>query len=138
MRVSKRAARRPGAALVEAAIVIPLLLALLFAIVCGAMLVVTTDEVAGVTREGARYASVHGSSYAFNTKQPAATQEDVSNYVKGLGATLDANRLTCTVTWQGSNQPGQYVTVEVRYRWPGLGFFQAQEFVARSTMLVSY
>jgi Flp pilus assembly protein TadG len=138
MRVSKRAARRPGAALVEAALVIPLLFALLFVIICGAMLVITADEVAGVTREGARYASVRGSSYAFNTKQPAATPEDVANYVKGLGATLDPARLTCTVTWQGSNRPGQYVTVEVRYRWPGLGFFGAQEFVARSTMLVSY
>jgi Flp pilus assembly protein TadG len=138
MRVRKQPAHRSGAALVEAAFVLPVLFFLVFVIISGAMMVIAADEVAGVAREGARYASVRGTSYATNTKQPAATAADVAGYVKGLGATLDPARMTCTTTWQGSNSPGQYVTVEVHYQWPGLGPFKAREFVNRSTMLVSY
>ena len=138
MRLTKSTARRSGAALVEAAIVIPVILSLLYGIICGALMVLTVDEVETATREAARYASVRGSSYAFNSGQPAATAADIAQYAKAQGVTLDVSQITCNVSWDKSNRPGNYVTVEVRYQWSGLGPFGAQEFVGRSTMLVSY
>ncbi|HVK14365.1 MAG TPA: TadE/TadG family type IV pilus assembly protein [Gemmataceae bacterium] len=138
MRITKRAARRSGVAIVEAAFVIPVLLLLLFIIISGALMVIAADEVVGASREGARFASVRGSSYAFNTKLPAATPADIAAHVKSRAATLDPNRITCNVTWDGSNRPGQYVTVEVRYQWAGSPPFGGREFVSRSTMLVTY
>ena len=138
MRVTKPSARRSGAALVEAAFVLPVLLFLLYVLFCGAIMVITVDQVDAAAREGARWASVRGSSYQFNTKLPAATAADIDAQVKSQGVTLDNARMTTNVTWQTSNRPGNYVTVEVRYQWEGLGPFSAQEFVARSSQLVTY
>ena len=138
MRLNQTHARRSGSALVEAAIVLPVTFALLYVIFCGTLMVLTVDEVETSAREGARYASVRGSSYAFNTANPAATVADIQNIVKAQAVTMDVTLVTCNVSWSTSNRPGNYVTVEVRYQWPGLGPFGAQEFVARSTMLISY
>ena len=138
MRVTKPSARRSGAALVEAAFVVPVLLLLLYALFCGAIMVITVDEVDAAAREGARWASVRGSSYAFNTKQPPATPIDIDAHVKTTGVTLESSRLTTNTSWDLANRPGNYVTVEVRYQWPGLGPFPAREFVARSSQLVTY
>ena len=138
MRVTKPSARRSGAALVEAAFVVPVLLLLLYGLFCGALMVLTVDQVDAAAREGARWASVRGTSYQFNTKQPAATAADVDAHVKTQGVTLDTARMTNTTTWQATNRPGNYVTVEVRYQWPGMGPFAAREFVARSSQLVTY
>ncbi len=129
---------RAGSALIEAAIVVPIILLLLYGTICGAFMVLTVDEVETAAREGARYGSVRGSSYAFNTLNPAATAEDITAFVKAQGATLKATLITCNVTWESSNRPGNYVTVEVKYAWPGVGPFGAREFVARSSTLVSY
>ena len=138
MRVTKPSARRSGAALVEAAFVLPVLLFLLYVLFCGAIMVITVDQVDAAAREGARWASVRGTSYQFNTGQPAATATAIDAHVKTQGVTLDTSRMINNVTWDLSNRPGNYVTVEVRYQWPGLGPFSAQEFVARSSQLVTY
>lgn len=138
MRVTKPSARRSGAALVEAAFVLPVLLFLLYVLFCGAIMVLTVDQVGAAAREGARWASVRGTSYQFNTKLPAATATDIDAQVKSQGVTLDTSRMTTNVSWQATNRPGNYVTVEVRYQWPGLGPFSAQEFVARTSQLVTY
>ena len=138
MRVTKPSARRSGAALVEAAFVLPVLLLLLYCLFCGAIMVITVDQVDSAAREGARWASVRGSSYQFNTQQPAATADDVAAYVKTQGVTLDTSLMTTTTTWDLSNRPGNYVTVEVKYQGPGLGPFAARDFVAKSSQLVTY
>ena len=138
MRVIKPINRRSGAALVEAAFVVPVLLLLLYGVFCGAIMVITVDQVDTAAREGARWASVRGAGYAFDSKQLPATAADVSAYVKDQGVTLDPNQMTVNTTWNSNNRPGNYVTVEVVYNWPGLGPFGAQQFVARSTQMVSY
>jgi Flp pilus assembly protein TadG len=138
MRVIKPTDRRSGAALVEAALVVPVILLLLYGVFCGAIMVITVDQVDTAAREGARWASVRGAMYAFDSKQPAATAADVNAYVQAQGVTLEQSQMTVNTTWQGSNRPGNYVTVEVVYNWPGMGPFGAQQMVARSTQLVSY
>jgi ABC-type dipeptide/oligopeptide/nickel transport system permease component len=46
--------------------------------------------------------------------------------------------MTVNSSWDTSNRPGNYVTVQVIYNWPGLGPFQAQQFTAQSTQMISY
>jgi Flp pilus assembly protein TadG len=130
--------RRSGAAIVEAAFVLPVILLLLIGIMSGAIMVYTADEVSNVAREGARWASVRGSDYHLYTLKPAATAADIQAYTLQQPVMLDPNRMTVTVTWQGSNKPGQYVTVDVSYDFPGLGIFGAQTFHSRSTTLMTY
>ena len=122
----------------EAAFVLPVLLFLLYVLFCGAIMVITVDQVDAAAREGARWASVRGTSYQFNTKKPAATAADVDAYVKTQGVTLDTSLMTNTTTWSAANRPGNYVNVEVMYNWPGLGPFSARTFTARSSQLVTY
>jgi len=138
MRVIKPSARRSGAALVEAAIVVPVALFLLYVVFCGTIMVLTVNEVDTAAREGARWASVRGWSYNFYTKKPSATADDIATYTKTQRVTIDDARMTVNVSWDGSNRAGNYVIVEVRYQWDGLGPFPAQEIVAKSVELVTY
>jgi Flp pilus assembly protein TadG len=138
MKLQTNSSRRSGAAVVEAAFVVPVLLLLLIGTMSGALMVISADEVAAASREGARYASVHGKSYAFNTGKPAATPEDIRQFVLQQSVTLDPSQVTVTTTWDTSNRPGHFVTVEVRYQWTGLWPFGDREFVCRSTQLVTY
>jgi Flp pilus assembly protein TadG len=64
MRRSIMQARRPGAVLVETAVVLPVVLLLLLGLLVGGMGVVRYQEVAHLAREGARYASTHAGRYA--------------------------------------------------------------------------
>jgi Flp pilus assembly protein TadG len=139
MRLTQPAARRrSGAALVEAAFVLPVLLLLLYGIFCGTIMVLVVDEVDQSAREGARWASVRGWEYNFYTGGTAATADSIKDYVKTTPVNLDPSLMTVTSTWQASNRAGQYVTVEVSYAWPGLGPFGAKTIVARSTQQISY
>jgi|SoiMethySBSTD1v2_1073268.scaffolds.fasta_scaffold864457_2 Flp pilus assembly protein TadG len=138
MRLRKQTERRSGSAVVEAAIVLPVALFLIYVIFSGALMVLVTDEVATASREGARFASVHGQQYQSTTKRPAATADDIKAYVLNQGVTLDPSLMTVNVSWNASNRMWNYVTVEVRYQWEGSGPFAGREFVSRSTMLVSY
>jgi Flp pilus assembly protein TadG len=138
MKLRSSNCRRSGAAVVEAAIIVPIMLLLIIGTVSGALMAIAADEVASASREGARWASVRGSSYAFNTGQPAATEEDIRDFVLQQGVTLQPSQVTVTATWDTSNRPGNYVTVEVRYQWTGLWPFGSREFVCRSTQLVTY
>jgi Flp pilus assembly protein TadG len=138
MRIHSPKQRRHGAAAVEAAIVLPVALFLIYVIFCGTVMILVTDEVAMASREGARFASVHGAQYASSTHRPAATADDIRNYVLAQGVSLDPSHMTVDVFWTTSNRMGNYVTVEVRYQWQGSGPFAAREFVSRSTMMVTY
>jgi Flp pilus assembly protein TadG len=138
MRLHRHTDRRSGAAVVEAAIVLPVALLLIYGIMSGAVMVLVTDEVATVSREGARWASVRGYTYGRTTNRPPATADDIRNYCLAQGVTLDPSKMTVNVSWTTSNMMGNYVTVEVRYQWEGLAIFGPREFVSRSTMLVSY
>jgi len=138
MRLNKLKARRSGAAAVEAAIVLPVALLLIYGIMSGAIMVLVTDEVATVSREGARFASVHGYEYGQTMHLPPATAADIQNFCLAQGVTLDPSKMTVNVSWMSSNRMNNYVTVEVHYQWEGLAIFGPQEFVSRSTMLVSY
>ena len=128
MRSQHRHSRR-GTTTVELAITCPIAFFLIFATIVGGLGVFRYQQVASLAREGARWASVHGSEYEIDTGQPAATAEDVFNTaIKPAAVALNADSLTYQVSWNQSNQPltvdlnyekpyGNTVSVRVNYEW---------------------
>jgi len=121
--------RRSGAAAVEFAITCPIVFFLIFATIVGGLGVFRYQETAALAREGARWASVHGSEYATDYNVPAPTPQDIfDKAIKPLVVALDPSRLTYSVTWNTTNDPlrvdndvqepvGNTVTVTVTYQW---------------------
>ena len=109
--------KRRGAAVVESAIVLPILLTVLLAIIVGAFAVFIHEQTASLAREGARYAAVHGAYYSQSQSTPAATPADVyNNAIAPRMVAMDAANLTYSVTWNPDKRPGSYVTVTVTYQ----------------------
>jgi Flp pilus assembly protein TadG len=133
--------RRAGAMAAEAAIVLPVLLFMLLAIVVGGLGVFRHQLVVCQAREAARYVSVRGADWQsdMDVKMALSADEVVQKVVLPLAQTMDASQLTVTVEWvnQGTgvvkdwdasprhvkslNAVGEYVTntvrVTVRYHW---------------------
>ncbi|MBY0527067.1 MAG: pilus assembly protein [Gemmataceae bacterium] len=65
--------RRRGVTLVESAIIYPLTLFIMLALVVGGMGVFRYQEVAALAREGARYASTHGAQYRKDANLPVGS-----------------------------------------------------------------
>jgi len=128
MRTRHRLFQR-GTTTVELAVTCPIAFFLIFATIIGGLGVFRYQQVAALAREGARWASVHGSEYEADTGKPAATAADVFNtIIKPAAVALDANHLTYEVSWNQSNEPltvdenyekpfGNTVTVRVNYVW---------------------
>jgi Flp pilus assembly protein TadG len=117
--------RRTGAVVVESAIIYPVLLILVLGIVLVGLTVFRYQECAHAAREGARWASVHGSTWAAEQKLPATTQQDViDNAVSPQFAGIPSGtEMTCPVT--GLSQVvsrSNTVSVTVTYSW-NTGFF---------------
>lgn len=127
-RVHKRQLRG-GATTVELAITCPIAFFLIFATIVGGLGVFRYQQVASLAREGARWASVHGSEYEEDTGNPAATAQDVfTNAIQPMAVALDPDQLSYSVTWDVSNEPltvhsdyeeprGNTVSVRVNYQW---------------------
>jgi len=122
---------RRGASAVESAIVTTVTILLLFGLFIGGLGVFRYQQVAHLSREASRWASVHGTQYALDTGKPAATANDVFQQVIAKQATaLDLSKLTFSVTWNKNNNPSftqiinnnpvtvtNTVTVTVTYQW---------------------
>jgi Flp pilus assembly protein TadG len=103
---------RRGATVVEFAIVGPVALFLLIGLVVAGMGTFRYQEVAYLARQASRYASVHGTRYASETGQPAATAQDVyNNAIAGQNVGLDLSQLNYSVTWNTDNSPSHTQTV---------------------------
>jgi Flp pilus assembly protein TadG len=110
-----RQARRSGTTILESAIIYPLVIFLVLALVVGAMGVFRYQQVANLAREGARYALVHGTDYARENNQPAATAQDIlDNAVLPRAVSLEPAKLNCTVTWDESNGSSHSIIVDGR------------------------
>ena len=145
---------RRGATAVEAAFVLPVAFTFIIGMVVMGFLVYYYYQVASLAREGARYASVHGTQYAADTGNPAATEATVkSNAVTPMAVGLNPSNLTCTVTWNTTNSPTSYnpnstppgkplqntVSVTVTYQWtPWLYIAGPIYLTSTSTMPMSY
>jgi Flp pilus assembly protein TadG len=90
--------RRSGATLVEFAVVQLVLFLFLFGILLGGTAIFNYQEVAWLSREASRYASVHGRGHAQETGNASPTEQDILNQViLSRAAALDATQLSMQI-----------------------------------------
>jgi Flp pilus assembly protein TadG len=98
--------RRRGAVMVESAIVLPILFMFTIGLIVIGLGVFRYQQVAALAREGARYASVHGTQYARESNNSAATPSDVyNNAILPQAVGLNPGNLSYSVTWDANNSP---------------------------------
>lgn len=142
---------RRGVTTVEFAVACPIAFFLLLTTIVGSLGVFRYQQVAALSREGARWASVHGGQYAQETGNPAATPEDVyREAIQPLAVALNPARLSYEVTWDETNMPlsvhedyetprGNTVSVRVSYEWfPEAYLFGPLVLTSTSTERMSY
>ena len=144
--------KRFGATLVESAIVYPVTFLLLLGLLVGAMGIFRYQEMASLSREAARYASVHGGKFAKDSGTPAPGASDIYNQVivpKAAG--LDLSLLSYSITWNTDNNPYHVkivngdvlpvtntVTVTLAYRWIPEVIFGGVTLTSSSVMTMAY
>ena len=102
-----------GSAIVEFTLVALMFFTLVFGLVEFGRALFAYSTISSAAREGARYASVHGSE----SKQPA-TAADLSAYVQGKAVGL--HDVAVVVGWAPNNEPGGAVKVQVYYTFKSL------------------
>lgn len=140
--------RRRGQALVEFALVIPIFLILLLGIIEAGRFIFHYQMINNATRDGARYAIVHGSNSLCpsgpmpggvpNACDPSGTKvrEAVRDAAISLVSIGDFEVLE--PTWNPSNQRGSRVTVEARFTYqPILPVMPAITIAAESTLVIN-
>jgi Flp pilus assembly protein TadG len=87
---------------------------LFFTVVYGIMefgrIVASYNILAGATREGARYAIVHGSASG-----SVASASDIQDVVRHWSIGLEKSSVVVTTTWTPGNTPGSNVRVQAQY-----------------------
>jgi Flp pilus assembly protein TadG len=149
-----RRKQRAGATLVECALVYPVTFLLLLGLMVGGVGMFRYQQVASLARRAARYASVHGSQYARDTGNPAATPADIyNNAIAPYAVALDLSKLQQppSVSYNTSNQPyhtnvvngnivatTNTVTVTITYQWLPEVYLGGITLTSTSVMPMSY
>jgi Flp pilus assembly protein TadG len=150
MRLSSNS--RPAATTVELAIIGSATVMILLGLLIGGLGIFRYQQVARLARDASRWASVHGTDYAKDTTNPAATAQDVYDQaIAPNAAALNLKSLTYSVTWNSSNSPystvtvnGQQVkvantvTVTVTYHWMPEAIFGGITLSSTSVTVMSY
>ena len=140
---------RLAATMVEFAVVGSVTFMILLGILLGGMGVFRYQQVARLARDASRWASMHGTQYAADTNNTAATATDVYNQAIAPNATgLDLTKLTYSVTWNSSNSPyhlnaqgaqvANTVTVTINYQWIPEAFLSTVTLSSTSVSVMSY
>src|SRR5262249_50953127 len=145
--------RRSGATVVECAFVYPVFFLLVLGLLVGAGGIFRYSQLASLSREAARYASVHGQQYAQEMKVPAPTPADIYNNVVLPNATgFDTSQLNYSITYNTDNSPyhttldannnvipiQNTVTVTLTYQWVPEAFLGGITLSSTSVMPMSY
>ena len=131
--------RRRGATVLEFAFALPVLLLLTLGMLVLGQGVSQFQVVAMLAREGARWASVHGTEYQATTGQAAATPADIyTSAILPKAVGFAPGSLNYLVSWSPNNQPGGTVTVTVRYQWAPAAYLGTMTMSSTSVMTVSY
>lgn len=111
--------RERGQSLVEFALVAPIFMIILLGTFEGARAVLAYNTLSNASREGARYALVHGA----NSPAPVGPGNTtaLTTYVRNYTDTLGSSHVTITPTWpDGSNAIGSYAQVTITYAYTPL------------------
>ena len=145
--------RRSGTTVVECAFIYPVFFLLLLGLLVGAAGIFRYSQLASLTRETARYASVHGAQYAKEMKVTAPTPDDIyNNVVLPMAVGIDTSQLNYSITYNTSNFPyhtildannnvipvQNSVTVTLTYRWIPESFLGGVTLSSTSVMPMSY
>ena len=143
---------RSGTSVVECAVVYPSVMLFVLGLLIGAAGIMRYEEVASLARRAARYACVHGTQYAKDTGNPAATPTDIfNNAIVPYIAGLNVNNLSSNVSYNTSNSPyrtsvvngdvvatGNTVSVTVTYQWIPEAFLGGISLQSTSVMPMAY
>jgi Flp pilus assembly protein TadG len=147
-----RSHSRPATTTVELAVIGSATIVILLGLLTGGLGIFRYQQVARLARDASRWASVHGTDYANDTKNPAATAQDIYNQAIAPNATaLSLNHLNYSVAWNASNSPystatvqGQQVkvantvTVTITYQWIPEAFLGGITMSSTSVTVMSY
>src|SRR5436190_14229951 len=107
-----RRQRRRGTILVESAMIYPVLFLIILGIIMLGIGVFRYQQVSHIAREASRWASVHGTKYAQETGNAAATPADVYNSaIVPQAAGMGLENLGYSVTWDTSKAQTHTVVV---------------------------
>jgi hypothetical protein len=138
---------------VECAFVYPAFFLLILALLVGAAGIFRYSQLASLTREAARYASVHGGQYAQEMKVTAPTPADLyNNVVLPMAVSFDTSQLNYSITYNTSNSPfhttldsnnnvipiQNTVTVTLTYQWLPEALLGGVTLSSTSVMPMSY
>ena len=145
--------RRSGATAVECAFVYPVVFLVVLGLLVGAAGIFRYSQLASLTREAARYASVHGGQYAQEMKVTAPTPADIYDTVvlqREVG--FDTSQLNYSITYNTSNFPihttldasnnvipiQNTVTVTLTYQWVPEAYLPGITLTSTSVMPMAY
>jgi Flp pilus assembly protein TadG len=135
-------AQRRGVTMLETAIVAPLVLILLLAMMDLGLAVFANNTLAEAARAGTRYATVHGLR-AVSPAGPSSDNANVEAAVRDYSPGILPARLVVHSSWpDGNNAPGSRVTVTVTYTY-NLGVssllgFRTLSLSSSSTMVIQH
>src|SRR5215831_11044103 len=145
--------RRSGATVVECAFVYPTVFLLILGLLVGAAGIFRYSQLASLTREGARYASVHGGQYAKEMNVTAPTPAQIfNNVIAPMAVSFDTTQMGYSITYNTTNLPYQTtldsnnnvvpiqntVTVTLTYQWVPEAFLGGITLSSTSVMPMSY
>jgi Flp pilus assembly protein TadG len=135
MKTRGRSKGAVGQALAEFALIAPIFFLLLFGIIEAGRFIFYYELLNNATRDGARYAIVHGDS-----SSDPATASDVEDVVLASAiAIADDGSLGVNVTWVPSNRRGDEVTVEADYAYkPIFPLLPEITVAAESTLVINH
>lgn len=97
--ILKRQARK-GTILVETALIYPAMFLVVLGVILLGIAVFRYQQVSHISREAARWASVHGQQYANENGTTAATPQDVyDSAIRPQAAGMQLSGITYSVTW---------------------------------------
>ena len=145
--------RRSGATVVECAFVYPTLFLFILGLLVGAGGIFRYSQLASLAREGARYASVHGTQYAQEMNVTAPTPDQIfNNVIAPMAVGFDTTQMGYSITYNTTSYPyhtttdsngnvtpiQNTVTVTLTYTWVPETFLGSVNLSATSVMPMSY
>jgi Flp pilus assembly protein TadG len=118
----QRKTARPGTVLAETALIYPILFLIVLGVIMLGLSVFRYQQASHISREAARWASVHGEQYATEQNTTAATPQDIcTNAVAPFAASMSTQGMTFTsataagtITYTGVSADGS-VTLAVTW-----------------------
>ncbi len=137
----RRKKARPGTVLAEAAFIYPVLFLLVLAIILLGLSVFRYQQVAHISREASRWASVHGEQYAKENNTTAATPQDVyDKAITPFAAGMQTDGITYSITWNtdANGNPDKRPTRTVQVVDPATGLTKPVAVSNTVTVTVTY